>query len=237
MRTLPFFSLLFFTVAASAQDKPEYVPKEYELQVKPDFSDKATLKAFEFTDAKAWRLSNANGKPALELFGKSKYKYKVRSPYNIGLLGTRKFGDFVLEADMLQTGKEYGHRDMCLFFGFQDASHFYYVHIASVMDNHANQIFIVNDEPRTKISTKTNKGNDWGSNKWHHVRLDRTNGVMKLFFDDMKNPIMLAEDKTFGAGYVGFGSFDDTGMVANARVWAPRSEKVEKSGTLFKWKK
>ena len=32
---------------------------------------------------------------------------------------------------------------------------------------------------------------------------------------------MVAKDKTFGAGYVGFGSFDDTGMAANIRVWAP----------------
>ena len=26
--------------------------------------------------------------------------------------------DFVLEADLLQTGRQYGHRDLCLFFGF-----------------------------------------------------------------------------------------------------------------------
>jgi hypothetical protein len=35
---------------------------------------------------------------------------------------------------------------------------------------------------------------------------------------------MTAEDKTFGAGYIGFGSFDDTGMVDNIRIWAPSAE-------------
>ena len=39
----------------------------------------------------------------------------------------------------------------------------------------------------------------------------------------MSEPIMVAEDRNFGAGYVGFGSFDDTGMIDNIRI---RSEKV-----------
>jgi hypothetical protein len=35
---------------------------------------------------------------------------------------------------------------------------------------------------------------------------------------------MVAEDKIFGAGYVGFGSFDDTGMIDNIKVWGPSVE-------------
>ena len=239
MRILILFSLAIASCAHAAQEqeKPDYIPKEFTLQASPDFSDKAVLETFDFTDAKAWRLADAKGVPVLELHKRSKYKYKVRSPFNIGLIGNRKFGDFILEANLLQTGKEYGHRDMCLFFGFQDASHFYYVHIASVMDDHANQVFIVNDKPRTKISTKTNKGNDWGSNTWHHIRLERIKGVIKVFFDDMKTPIMEARDTTFGTGYLGFGSFDDTGMISNVKIWAPDSEKVERTGQLFRWKK
>jgi hypothetical protein len=37
----------------------------------------------------------------------------------------------------------------------------------------------------------------------------------------MNVPIMVAHDKTFEAGYVGLGSFDDTGKVDNVRIWAP----------------
>jgi hypothetical protein len=37
----------------------------------------------------------------------------------------------------------------------------------------------------------------------------------------MARTIMVAEDRTFPSGYVGFGSFDDTGMVDNIRIWAP----------------
>ncbi len=216
-----------FLSAARGEESPVY---------ESDFSKKTALDAFDCTDKAAWRVVSSDGRPTLELFQKSKYKYEVRSPFNIALLATHTFGSFVLEAELLQTGKEYGHRDMCLFFNFQDRSHFYYVHIASVADDHANQIFIVDGKPRTKISTKTNKGNDWGQKEWHKIRLvrDVKKGTIQLFFDDMKTPVMEASDTTFGQGYVGFGSFDDTGMVSNVKIFSKTAKKVEATGMLFK---
>ena len=50
---------------------------------------------------------------------------------------------------------------MCVFFGYQDDSHLYYVHLGKKTDDHANQVFIVNEAPRTKISTKTTDGIPW----------------------------------------------------------------------------
>jgi len=35
---------------------------------------------------------------------------------------------------------------------------------------------------------------------------------------------MLAEDKTFLKGHLGFGSFDDVGMVTNIKIWGPSAE-------------
>ena len=55
---------------------------------------------------------------------------------------------------------------------------------------------------------------------------------MKVFFDDMTTPIMLAADKKFGAGYIGFGSFDDTGKVDNVRLWSP-TEPETKAAPFF----
>jgi hypothetical protein len=37
----------------------------------------------------------------------------------------------------------------------------------------------------------------------------------------MKTPIMEAEDKHFDFGYIGFGSFDDTGRYDNIKIWGP----------------
>ena len=72
-----------------------------------------------------------------------------------------------------------------------------------------------------KFARETTKGVNWGLGVWHKVRVERkaSDGTVKVFFDDMSTPIMTAEDKTFGPGWIGFGSFDDTGKVANVRVW------------------
>lgn len=185
-----------------------------------DFAKPESLKEFVFTDAQAWKWSDAGGRYALELYQQSRYRPSFRSPFNIALVAHQQFGDFVLECDCQQTGREYGHRDMVFVFGFQGPDQFYYAHVASKADDHANQIFIVDRAARRKLPGTTNAGNNWGLNVWHRVRLERraSTGSIRLFFDDMAKPIMEAEDKTFGLGWVGVGSFDDTGRVTNLRV-------------------
>ena len=122
--------------------------------------------------------------------------------------------------DLKQTGREYGHRDMCLFFGMKDPSNFYYVHLASKADNHAHSIFLVNDEPRKSIASERTEGIEWGTD-WHHIKIIRTieDGKIEVYFDDMKQPIMQAKDQHFDFGHIGFGSFDDTGMIDNIRLY------------------
>src|SRR5436190_5067606 len=187
------------------------------------FDSPAALKDFIMTDAKAWRFSASN---ALELTTQSDYKPIVRSPVNIALIADKMFEDFVLDVHLIQTGREYGHRDMCLFFGFQTPTNFYYAHIATAADPHAHNIFIVNGQPRTNIAKKTTKGVNWGLGIWHKVRLERTlaDGAIRVFFDDMNETIMVAEDKTYGARYIGFGSFDDTGIIDNIRILGTKVE-------------
>ncbi len=208
------------------------LPQGYKLLYQQDFDKPDALKDFVMSDPQAWKISETNGLFGLELAQQSHYTPVVRSPFNIALIANRTFEDFILEADLMQTGREYGHRDMCLFFGFQTPTNFYYTHIATAADPHAHNIFIVNGAPRTNIAKQTTKGVNWGLGVWHRARLERkvANGTIKVFFDDMSKPIMVAEDKTFAAGYVGFGSFDDTGMVSHVRIWGP---KVQNKKTPF----
>jgi hypothetical protein len=219
-------ALLALHVASVAEEKYPGIPEGYRALYSQDFADDSALKDFTFTDPTAWKVVEADGKRALELHKQSDYKPVHRSPFNIALVSAQKFGDCIIEANCLQTGKEYGHRDMVVVFGFQDPSHFYYTHIATKADEHANNIFIVKDAPRLKISKESNEGNNWGLNVWHKVRVERkaSDGTIKVFFDDMAKPIMQAEDKSFGAGWVGFGSFDDTGRIANIRIWGKESQ-------------
>jgi len=194
--------------------------QDYPLLYQNDFEKGQGILDFEFTDSSAWRLSSSLGNNCLELFGKSNYAASVRSPFNIAVLKSPSVGSFILEVDLKQTGREYGHRDMCLFFGLKDPTNFYYVHLASVADENAHNIFIVNDEPRRNIADKTTEGVAWG-NDWKSVKIERDikEGTIKVYFDDMSQPIMEATDTHFDAGYIGFGSFDDTGMVDNIKLW------------------
>lgn len=172
------------------------------------------------TDPLAWKIVKTDRGQVYNQFQQSKFKPPQRSPFNIALARDVVVTDFVLEAKAQSTGKDNAHRDMCLFFGYQDHAHFYYVHIAKQADDRANQIFIVNGADRKKISTTSTTGTSW-DDKWHNVRITRdvASGAIAIYFDDMKKPIMTAEDKTFTWGQVGLGSFDDSGNWDDVKVY------------------
>ena len=202
------------------------LPVGYKLLYEQDFTKPGALKDFVFTDPAAWRLAKEQGKPALELHKQSAYRPEHRSPLNIALIADKVFGDFVMELDILSTKPPYPHQSMCLFFGFTGPAGYYYNHIAVAADPNAHNVFIVNNAPRKNFAKETSKGITWGERVWHKVRAERDTqaGTYKLFFNDMSKPIMLAEDKTFGKGNLGFGSFDDIGMVSSIKVWGPSVE-------------
>jgi hypothetical protein len=177
------------------------------------------------TDPAAWKTVASKTGQAYSLFQQSKYQPPYRSPFNISTVKDVAVGDFVLEADVLSTKPDYGHRDMCLVFGYQDPAHFYYVHLGKKTDDHANQIFIVNGAPRTKISTKTTPGTNW-DDQWHHVKIarDAASGSIDVYFDDMQHPVMHADDTTFRSGGVGLGSFDDIGDWDNVKLYGKKSD-------------
>jgi hypothetical protein len=175
------------------------------------------------TDPAAWKVIDTPQGKAYSLFKQSKYKPPHRSPFNFSLVKDVVVSDFVLEAKVQTTARDYPHRDMCIIFGYQDPAHFYYAHLGQRTDDHANQVFIVNKADRTKISTETTAGTKWDS-AWHPVKVVRTvaTGAIAVYFDDLKNPAMTATDKTFTWGQVGLGSFDDTGNWADVKLFGTK---------------
>jgi hypothetical protein len=222
MKTLN--AILLFALISSLACAQE-LPSGYTLVYDQDFDKKNPLGNFRFTQPEKWISTEGKTGESLEFTGISDYQPPHRSPHTIGIINSIAAGSFILEADLLQTGKEYGHRDMCIIFGFTDPAHFYYAHMATAMDDNAHQIMIVNNAPRAKISSFTTKGIDWGNNQWHKVRVERNaeTGSIKIYFDG--TIIQEANDKTFGKGYIGFGSFDDSGKVDNIKIWAKDFEK------------
>ncbi len=178
-------------------------------------------------DPNSWKVLETPAGRVYSLFEQSKYQPPHRSPVNIAILEDLVVGDFVLEARLQSTVKDYNHRSLVLVFGYQDPAHFYYVHFGKKTDDHANQVFIVNDAPRVKISTRTTPGTAW-DDAWHQVKITRNagDGAIAVYFDDMQEPVMTATDSTFAWGQIGIGAFDDLGnfddiTLAGRRIDSP----------------
>ncbi len=221
--SLAFISAASFSSAIFAAEAPKGITN-LPLIFSEDF-ETGTASNWTPTDPAAWKIEHSDKGHVLSQFQKSNTKTPVRSPFNRSMIKDITVSDFVLDVKLQSTIKDYGHRDMCLFFGCQDAAHLYYVHLGKKTDDHANQIFIVNNADRKKISTKTSAGTDWTDN-WHHARLTRDvkSGVIKVFFDNMNEPVMEATDSTFTWGQVGVGSFDDTGRFDDVFLFGNKVE-------------
>lgn len=209
MKTTFLLSLVLFASIVLRAD-------EFDLPVVTTENFNKGAANWEPKDPSAWKVVKQGDNSFYSMFKDSSYKPEVRSPVNFALLKEVTVSDFVLDVDMRSTQEVYGHQDLCLFFGYQDPSHFYYVHLGREADAHANSIFLVNGEPRVSIAQKRTDGTAW-TKDWHHVRIkrDTSKGTIEVYFDDMKKPVMTTVDKHFLHGRIGIGSFDDTGDFDN----------------------
>jgi hypothetical protein len=231
MKLLRCFGLLGFLVFATTAVAAE--KRELPILLQEDFE--RGMERWQTTDPDdaepVWTIIEV-GKPgnhALRVTGTSKYEPPYRSPYSIALLKNVVVGDFELSARVQETHVDAGpHRDLCIFWGYQDPSHFYYVHLGAQADPHACQIFIVNDAPRTMITVDQAKGTPW-TEGWHTVKVIRRveDGTINVYFDDMEKPFMTAKDKTFTWGQVGVGTFDDHGNFDDITLRGVRVENKE----------
>ena len=213
------FGLLFLVLLAGCQVG---TPKEYfedlPLAYRSGF-DSGDLSAWEPTDAAAWQIVGEEGNFTYDLFQLSAYKPPFRSPYNISILKDIEPGDFILNVRAKTTAPISGHRNLCVFFGYQDPTHYYYAHFGQEADDQSNSIFLVNGKDRISIATARAPGTPWDDD-WHHLRIVRKiSGLIEVFFDDMTAPVMQADDQTFREGRVGLGSFEDLGRFDDFELW------------------
>ncbi len=186
-----------------------------------DFSEGSSR--WEMTDDQSWEIRTEDGNKVLALNKRvSNYQPKVRSPHNIALIRDLTTSDFRISFRVRSTLDTGNHRDCCVFFGYQDPEHFYYVHLGAKPDPASGQIMIVNGEPRRPL-TKNESSVPW-DDQWHVVQLVRksSTGAIEIYFDDMKTPFMTVTDHTFGAGRIGIGSFDDMNAFDDVRVFVPK---------------
>ena len=215
--------LFTFGVLAVIGVLPAFGGDKAKLIHEDSFDSKESLSNWFPTQADKWKITDTKSDQgsALHLLGASRgYNPPFRSPHSITLLKGKVVGDFVLTAKVMTLQNSRGHRDMCIFWGWQDPANFYYVHLGEKPDRNSSQVFIVKEAPRTPI-TKTNTGGiPWKDGKWHNVKLVRkvADGTIEVYFDDMTKPAKTAKDTTYQWGMIGLGSFDDLGMWDDVRI-------------------
>lgn len=166
-------------------------------------------------DPAHWRIAADRGTKAYELTAPGT-QGAVRAPTSISVLAGRLVGTFEFTGRLrCDTDPATAVRDMCVFFGYLDPTHFYYVHFAGTSDEVHNIIGLVNGADRIKINAEPAGGSVFRltDREWHAFKVTRDAGTgeIRAYLDDMAEPILTARDLTFPYGLVGLGSFDDTG--------------------------
>lgn len=186
-----------------------------------DTFDKGDLNRWEPTDVSAWAMVVDGTRHVYALNKVSDYKPPVRAPLSYSLVRDVTAGAFVMTVRLKSLGPEGDHQDLCLFFGYQDPTHFYYVHLGRKADPHANSIFIVNATDRVSIASKQTDGTPW-DDQYHKVKVVRKLNppAIEVYWDNQQEPVMTANDGTFTLGRIGVGSFDNLGVFDEIQLFS-----------------
>jgi len=170
-----------------------------------------------------WEIFYEGGEGVLHLKKEGTFG-KIRKPASYAILDDIDATDFELSVDVkcLRDTSVEG-RDVVIIFGYQDSAKFYYTHISNINNNVHNIVGIVNNKDRERISPiilDASKARLVDFN-WHKIKVIRNIniGSIKVFVDDMGNPIHSIIDKTLNHGKIGLGSFDDTAKFKNFKLY------------------
>lgn len=173
-------------------------------------------------DPAHWRVVEDEGSKVYELTAVGR-QGPVRAPTSISVLAGFDVSAFEFAGRMkCYTDPAVPGRDMCVFFHYQDPTHFYYVHFSAESADVHNIIALVNGTDRVKISAEPAGGSVFRltDRSWHAFKVvsDGATGEIRAYLDDMTTPILTARDRTLTHGLVGVGSFDDTGAFDDLKL-------------------
>jgi hypothetical protein len=191
------------------------------LLVRSDFEN-GRADGWRSNDSAHWRVARKDGAMVYELTAPGE-PGPVRAPTSWSVLDGYDVTSFEFSGRLqCDTDPANNKRDMCVFFGFQDPTHFYYVHFAGSSDDVHNIIGLVNGADRVKINPEPAGRSVFRmtDKAWHVFKIvrDAPTGEIRAYLDDLTTPILTARDLTFGRGLVGVGSFDDTGRFDNLEL-------------------
>jgi hypothetical protein len=152
---------------------------------------------------------------------------KLRAPTAWSLLAGHDVTSFVFTGRLkCDADPANNKRDLCIFFHFQDETHFYYAHFSASSDDVHNIIGLVNGADRVKINQEPPGQSVFRltDKEWHlfKVTYEASTGRIHAYLDELDEPILTAADQTLTHGLVGVGSFDDTGFFDDLKLWGTK---------------
>jgi hypothetical protein len=204
MKSITLFKIILCLATLSTS-----VTSQQKSTFKPDLSHSKSISAWILDGSGSWNIEAGK----LVLFKAGVPSGPIRRPAALAILKTKPFRRVTVEADIHSTAPlDTVRRDLDIIVGYESPSRFYYIHLAGISDNVHNGIFLVNNSNRVRIDSGKGKP-QLKDSTWHHVRVERdgVKGVITVYVDRGKTPVLEALDTTIPRGQVGFGSFDDTG--------------------------
>jgi len=176
------------------------------------------------SDPAHWRVVNDGGSKVYELTAPGE-PGQVRAPTSWSVWDGRDITSFEFTGRVrCDADPATAVRDMCVFFHFQDPTHFYYVHFAASSDGVHNIVGLVDGADRVKINTEPAGASVFRltDREWHAFKVvcHAETGEIRAYLDDMTKPILTARDRTLDHGLVGVGSFDDSGAFDDLKLWS-----------------
>lgn len=146
----------------------------------------------------------------------------IRKPANILLAPTPALGAFAIEFEAKTLAPEIKGADIAVFFGYQDADHFYYAHICNDV-NPVHQVIMKVEGSKAVRNTihLEEKPVAALTDQWQKIRITRSaEGRVEVFVDDMEKPTLTAEDTEWLSGRIGIGSFNDAAQFDKIKLSA-----------------
>ena len=186
--------------------------------------EKEGLKGWHVPLPGHWELAVEDGNHFLRL-AKAGPVGDPRRPVKFALWVPGCVSDFELEVKMRRAGKS-----LLVVFGFQDRLHFYYAHLSRDDGDHPvhNGVMKVHGGERQRIGGSGTRP-ALPTRDWHKVKVARNvqPGTIDVYIDGQDQARFSLRDKSFRYGWVGIGSFDETGDFDDFRLRGTPSGKCD----------
>jgi len=192
-------------------------------QTGPDL-DQTAMAGWHLPLPQDWEIATDGANRVLRL-AKSGPIGNPRRPVKFALWKAGCVSDFVSEVKMRRNDGS-----LLMAFGFQDRAHFYYAHVSRDDGDTRvhNGLFKVSGGERYRIGG-AGSAPVLPTTRWHTVKVVRKaeSGSIEVFVDGETEARFAVTDTSFQYGWVGLGSFDETGDFDDFRLTGTSSHHCE----------